>query len=408
MKLFRSLRLPLASLFIFSLVGIASEGPDPGQIEYSVGKLLETGHYSKRKLDDSLSKLLLKNYLEELDYNHLFFTQKDVDGFFQKDGTTLDDDIFLGNPKAAYEIYDVYKKRVEDRVEKVKALLNDNKFNYTSDRTIEINRQKAPWPKDEAAADDLWRDRVEGEMLQEELAQHKIDPPLKVVTRRYDQVLRNLHEQTKEDVIKIFLNTLAQTYDPHSEYMSRSELENFAINMRLSLIGIGAVLRSDEGYARIMELVPGGPAARDGKLKVGDRVRAVAQGDKDFVETVDMKLDKVVEMIRGKKDSIVRLQVIPRERHRSFDSQNRRDQTGRDQAEGTGGEGGNRRAPDVRWFGPAARMDYAAFVLRGHGSSRGCERYQHNERCSGAFEPAQARGDYWPRHGFAPERRWFA
>ncbi len=112
-------------------------------------------------------------------------------------------------------------------------------------------------------------------------------------------------------MIKTFLTVLAQTYDPHSEYMSRSELENFSINMRLSLVGIGAVLQSQEGYAKIMELVPGGPAAKDGRLKVGDRVVAVAQGEKDFVDAMDMKLDKVVEMIRGKKDTNVRLQVLP-------------------------------------------------------------------------------------------------
>jgi carboxyl-terminal processing protease len=123
--------------------------------------------------------------------------------------------------------------------------------------------------------------------------------------------LRNLREQTKDDVTKTFLSTLAQTYDPHSDYMSRSELENFSIHMRLSLVGIGAVLNSEEGYAKIMELVPGGPAAKDARLKVGDRVTAVAQGNNEFVDAVDMKLDKVVEMIRGKKDTIVKLQVLP-------------------------------------------------------------------------------------------------
>jgi carboxyl-terminal processing protease len=310
MKSLRLLQLPLASLFIFAIVGIAADQPDPGQIEISVGRLLEQGHYSRKKLDDNISRQLLKNYLEALDYNHLFFTQKDVDYFTGRYGTQLDDDILLGNPDAAFQVFNTYKKRVEDRVAKVKELLK-GKFEFASDRTIEINRQKSPWPKDEAAADQLWADRIEGEMLQETLNKHKIDPPLKVLTRRYDQVLRNLHEQNKEDVIKIFLSTLAQTYDPHSEYMSRSELENFSINMRLSLVGIGAVLHSEEGYAKIMELVPGGPAAKDGRLKVGDRVTAVAQGEKPFVDTVDMKLDKVVEMIRGKKDSIVRIQVIP-------------------------------------------------------------------------------------------------
>ena len=311
MKLLRSLWLPLATVLTLTLGGFAAEEPDAGQIEISVGKLLEQGHYSRKKLDDNVSKLLLKNYLETLDYNRLFFTQKDVDFFTQRYGTTLDDDILLGNPEAAYKIYDLYKQRVESRVTKVKATLTSEKFDFTSDRSVEFNRQKAPWPKDEAAADKLWHDRVEGELLQENLAKQKLEAPAAKIAKRYDQVLRNLHEQTKEDVVKIFLSTLAQTYDPHSEYMSRSELENFSINMKLSLVGIGAVLKSEDGYAKIIELVPGGPASKDGRLKVNDRVTGVAQGDKDFVETLDMKLDKVVEMIRGKKDTIVRLQVIP-------------------------------------------------------------------------------------------------
>src|SRR3954469_4704468 len=122
MKLLRFLRLPLASSFIFSLVGIAAEEPDPGQIEISVGKLLEQGHYSRRRLDDNVSRQLLKNYLDALDYNRLFFTQKDVDFFTGRYGTTLDDDILLGNPDAANKIYDTYKQRVEARVAKVKAV----------------------------------------------------------------------------------------------------------------------------------------------------------------------------------------------------------------------------------------------------------------------------------------------
>ncbi len=309
MKHLRFLLLPLAALCV-SAGPLAAEEPDPGQIEISVGRLLEQGHYSRKKLDDKVSQQLLKNFLEGLDYNHLFFMQGDVDGFTKKYATTLDDDILLGNPDAAYAIYDVYKKRVEDRVAQVKELLKRD-YEFKTDRTVEINRQKAPWPKDAADADKIWTDRVEGELLQETLNKHKIDPPVKVLARRYDQLLRNLHEQTKEDVVKTFLTVLAQTYDPHSEYMSRSELENFSINMRLSLVGIGAVLHSEEGYAKIMELVPGGPAAKEGHLKVGDRVVAVAQGAEDFVDAMDMKLDKVVEMIRGKKDTNVRLQVIP-------------------------------------------------------------------------------------------------
>lgn len=288
----------------------AATEPDAGQVSISVGRLLEQGHYSKRRLDDQVSKDLLKNYLEMLDYNHLFFTQKDVDAFSAKYATALDDDILLGNPNPAYEIYDLYQKRVEDRVAKVKEALKQD-FDFTTNETIELNRQKAPWPKDDDEADKLWAGRLKGEFLQEKLNEHPIDPPVKVLTRRYDQILLNLHEQTRDDVISTFLSTLAQTYDPHSEYLNKSALENFSINMRLSLVGIGAVLHSEEGYAKIMELVPGGPAEKSGQIKVNDRISAVAQGNGEFVDCVGMKLDKVVDMIRGKKGTNVRLQVIP-------------------------------------------------------------------------------------------------
>ncbi len=309
MKPIRFLLGPIFALTL-SLTGMAATDPDPGQIQTSVGRLLEQGHYSRKKLDDKISQQLLKNYLEGLDSNHLFFTQKDVDGLTAKYAKTLDDDILIGDPSAAFAIYDVYKRRVEERAAKVKEFLKEE-YTFKSDHAIEVNRQKSAWAKDAADADRIWRLRIEGELLQETLNKHKINPPVKVLTRRYDQMLRYLHEQTKEDVIKTFLSVLAQTYDPHSEYLSRSEMENFSINMRLSLVGIGAVLRSEDGYAEITEMVTGGPAFKDGRLKVGDRVAAVAQGDKDFVDTVDMKLDKVVEMIRGKKETIVRIQVIP-------------------------------------------------------------------------------------------------
>jgi carboxyl-terminal processing protease len=309
MKHSRSYLCLLASAGLLAGSPTLHAAPDPGQIMTSVGRLLEHGHYSRRKLDDSVSRQLLTNYLEALDYNHLFFTQKDVDAFTKKYATELDNDIVAGNTASAYAIHDLYKKRVTDRIAKAKEMLKQP-FDFKSDRTVEINRQKAPWPKDEADADRIWRDRIENELLAEHLSKTEKDP-LARITKRYDRLQRTINEQTREDVLNIFLSTLAQTYDPHSEYLSKSELENFSINMRLSLVGIGAVLQSDEGYAKIMEMVVGGPAAKDGRLKVGDRVSGVAQGDKEFVDTVDMKLDKVVEMIRGKKDTIVRLQVLP-------------------------------------------------------------------------------------------------
>src|ERR1700724_272880 len=257
-----------------------------------------------------MSKKVLQTYLELLDFSHLFFTQQDVDALNAKYGTALDDDVLLGNLKPAYEIYDLYAKRVDGRVAKVKELLKQP-IDFKTDATIELSRQKAPWPKDEAEADQLWRGRIANELLQEHLSEHPIEPGPQLVTRRYDRLARNVHEEDRDEQVKLFLDALAQTYDPHSEYLSKADLKNFSINMGLSLVGIGAMLRTEDGYAKIESLVPGGPAQVDGRLKVGDRITAVGQGTGDFVDVRDMRLDKVVEMIRGKKGTKVRLLAIP-------------------------------------------------------------------------------------------------
>ena len=305
-------RATLAVLLALSTVlpVSARTSPDPGQVGLAVARWLEQAHYSRKKLDDEMSAKLLKTYLESLDYNRLYFTQKDVDEFQAKYETTLDDAIFRGDLSPAREIFARFKQRVEDRVASNKKLAKKH-FDFTGNHAVELNRQKAPWPKDQAEADNLWRDRVEAELLQEHLNEFKLRPPEQAVTRRYEQTLRNVREMEDEDVVKTFLNALAQSYDPHSEYLSQSDLENFKIAMKLSLVGVGAVLRTDDGYARVMEVVPGGPADREGHLKANDRIAAVAQGNGEFEDVVDMKLDKVVEKIRGKKGTVVRLQVIP-------------------------------------------------------------------------------------------------
>jgi carboxyl-terminal processing protease len=279
-------------------------------IAMSVGRLLEEGHYTRGKLNEEVSKKFLQTYLELLDFSHLFFTQQDVDALNAKYGSSIAGDVLLGNLKPAYEIYDLYAKRVDERVAKVKDLLKQP-IDFKGDATIELSRQKSPWPKDEAEADQLWRGRITSELLQEHLSEHPIEPAPQLVARRYDRLARNVHEQDKDEQMKLFLDALAQTYDPHSEYLSKADMKNFSINMGLSLVGIGAMLRSEDGYAKIESLVPGGPAQVDGRLKVGDRITAVAQAQADFVDVREMRLDKVVEMIRGKKGTRVRLLVVP-------------------------------------------------------------------------------------------------
>ena len=311
------MKLPLRSSLIFTAVVALTISAQPvlaksdaEQIAISVGRLLEEGHYTHQPLTDEMSRKFLRTYLELLDFSHLFFTQQDVDAINAKYGTAVDDDVLLGNLKPAYEIYDLYQKRVDERVAKIKELLKQPP-DYKNDGTIELSRQKASWPKDEAEADQLWRGRIASELLQEHLSEHPIEPGPQLVGRRYDRLARNVHEEDKEEQIKLFLDALAQTYDPHSEYLSKADLKNFSINMGLSLVGIGAMLRTEDGYAKIESLVPGGPAQTDGRLKVGDRITAVAQGPAEYVDVRDMRLDKVVEMIRGRKGTHVRLLAIP-------------------------------------------------------------------------------------------------
>jgi carboxyl-terminal processing protease len=283
---------------------------DPEQVCISVGRLLEEGHYTRHRLNDEMSKKVLQTFLELLDFSHLFFTQQDVEALSAKYETSLDDDVLLGNLRPAYDIYDLYQKRVDERVAKIKELLKQP-MEFKGDAAIEVSRQKSPWPKDAAEADELWRGRIANELLQEKLSEHPIEPGPQLVERRYDRLARNVHEEDREEQMKLFLDALAQSYDPHSEYLSKADLKNFSINMGLSLVGIGAMLRSEDGYAKIESLVPGGPAQVDGRLKVGDRITAVAQGQGEYVDVRDMRLDKVVEMIRGKKSTRVRLLVIP-------------------------------------------------------------------------------------------------
>jgi len=354
----KNLRLPALLLAALLPAGTpvwaAKEEPKDenrlGEIAQTVGRMLESAHYSRVRLNQEVEPGItqarkgLDRYIELLDYNRLFFTQEDIDEFTSKYGEWLHEDILGGNLKPAYDIYDRFLARVKTRVEKINALL-DRGFTFDSDRTAQINRDKEPWPANEADADKIWADRLEAELLQLTLAEKAVaaatekksdEPgaetkatdekpaaaatpsvtspkrtPVETIRKRYERLYKSVQEENREDQAATFLSALAQSYDPHSEYMSQRALDNFNISMGLSLVGIGAVLRSDDGYAKIVELVPGGPADRGGKLKVNDRIVAVAQGEEEFEDVIDMKLDRVVERIRGKKGTTVRLQVLP-------------------------------------------------------------------------------------------------
>ena len=326
--------------FAVNLPARISAQTDYGEIALRVAKMLEEEHYLRHLFDNEVSERLLDNYIEYLDYSRVYFTQEDIDRFYNSYRHTLDDDVLRRDLSAAYDIYGVYKERVRSRVNLVKKLLDaKDEFHFDSDRSILLSRKDTAWPVDIAASDQLWHDLIEGDLLQETLrkeseeaekpgspetsdapkpeskkeAEKKNETPREIIMKRYDRVLDSVNDNDAEDVAVMFIKAISRAYDPHSEYFSQSQYDNFRIGMNKSLIGIGAMLSTEEdGSASIQGLVVGGPAHKAGELKVMDRIVGVGQGDDgEILDTVDMKLNEVVDLIRGEKGSMVRLKVIP-------------------------------------------------------------------------------------------------
>src|SRR5262245_33082170 len=287
------------------------QGPNDANIARLVARILEGQHYLKQAVDDEVSGKFLDGYLDALDNLHLYFLHSDV-AEFATYRTTLDDlTLKEGDTTPSRVIFTRFLERLQQQYDYVMDLLKTEEFEFKGNDRFVLNRKTLPRPKDLAEAKQLWRDRLRYEYLQEKLNKEKPEEIVKIITRRYTRVLRALKEYDNDDVLQVYLTALTRIYDPHSDYMGKSELENFSINMKLSLFGIGALLRSEDGICRIQSLVPGGPAERSKKLKPNDKIIAVAQGDQEPVDVVDMKLNKVVEQIRGPKDTEVRLIVIP-------------------------------------------------------------------------------------------------
>lgn len=313
MKFTRSFLLLALSGLLFSADPLPAAAPVPteesGQIGLLVGRLLAQEHYRRQALDNDLSKQFLQLYIDALDYNHRIFLQTDVDEF-QRFSSTLDEEILKANVKPGFDIYARYLKRVEQRVAMAKELLKE-KYTFDTDESIVIDRHEAPWPATDEDARQLWRQLIKNEILQERLNKKKPTEIVDLLTRRYERLLRAVHEDDADTVLQLYLTALANAFDPHSNYLPKQDLDNFAISMKLSLVGIGALLSSEDGYPKIVEVVPGGPADLDKHLKKNDRICAVGQGSGPMVDVVDMKLSKAVEMIRGEKGSVVRIQYIP-------------------------------------------------------------------------------------------------
>jgi len=286
-------------------------GAYDGNVASLTAKLLKRYHYDRRGLDSALSERFLERYFNLLDPMRIHFLKSDIAEFGRLRDRLPELTLERGDSSKANEIFARFLQRVDQRVEYVAGLLVENQFDFTGSDRHTPNRKDADWPDTLDSARELWRQHLRYEYLQEKLNKHKPEEILKTLSARYKRLLRSWGELDNEEVLQVYLTALSQAYDPHSDYMGKAQLENFAISMKLSLFGIGALLRSEDGYCKIESLVPGGPAARSKKIKPNDRIVAVAQKDQEPVDVIDMKLTKVVEMIRGPKETEVTLTIIP-------------------------------------------------------------------------------------------------
>ena len=285
-------------------------GPNDRQITLAVKSYLEREHFLRKPIDDEIASRWFDTFLAALDPLKIYFLQSDIDSFAEKK-TSLDDLVRRGDVNFAYEVYDRFLERVDERIPIVEALLKQ-KLNFNQKESIVIDRDTAVWAKTQAEVDDKWRRRIKYDLLVQKMEKVGPQEARKKLLRRYTSFAKRMHQMNADELLETYLSSLTSSLDPHTSFMSPGTLENFEITMRLQLDGIGASLKGEDGYTTVAEIVPGGAADKDGRLKKKDRIVGVGQGaEGEMVDVVDMNLNNVVKLIRGKRGTIVRLKVIP-------------------------------------------------------------------------------------------------
>jgi len=275
-----------------------------------VSSMFERSHYRQAPVNDPVSSLVLDRYLESLDGLRSYFTAADIEEF-ERYRYELDDAILEGKLEPAFEIFNRYQQRNRERMKFALAVL-DKEPDFTIDESFEFDRRKAPWAKDSAELDELWRKRVKNDAISLMLADKTWPEAREVLQKRYERAAKRSEQVTADDVFEIFMNAFAHVFDPHSSYFSPRNSEEYRIQMSLSYEGIGASLQSLDDYVTIMEILPGGSAQQSGELKATDRIIAVGQGKSgEMVDVVGWRLDDVVALIRGPNGSFVRLLIQP-------------------------------------------------------------------------------------------------
>ena len=274
---------------------------------------LSSRHYVTTELNDLLSEQIYQGFLEDLDPSKSYLLASDI-AEFDSLRYQLDDTLLRGDAKPAFIIFNRYHQRVLARFESILAQLEKGTdvFDFERDESLELDREEAPWATNNAELDDLWRRRLKNAVLNLRLADKEPEKIQELLLKRYKNRLTRTRQTNSEDVYQLYMNAFTRTYDPHTQYFSPRTSENFNINMSLSLEGIGAVLQQEDEFTRVVSLVPAGPADKSKQVFPDDKIVAVAQGlEGEMIDVIGWRLDEVVQLIRGKKDTIVRLDVIP-------------------------------------------------------------------------------------------------
>lgn len=273
---------------------------------------LEQRHYIDISLNDRMSERVLDSYIKRLDSNKSIFFQSDIDDFEQF-RHNIDDTILNGDLTPGYYIFNRYQERLINRLESLIETLSSSiaKLDFSRKEDLLLDREQEFWPKNTVEADDIWRQRLKNSVISLRIAEKSDEEIVQLLHKRFQNQLNRVKQTHSEDAFQIYLNSLTALYDPHTTYLSPTTSENFNINMSLSLEGIGAVLQTEDEFTKVVRLVHAGPADKQGQLQPSDRIVGVAQDNGEFQDVVGLRLDEVVQLIRGPKGSVVQLQVIP-------------------------------------------------------------------------------------------------
>lgn len=275
-----------------------------------VAQFIQKSHYNQVTVDDELSSKVLDFYIENLDRNRMYLLASDIE-YFERYRYQLDDIVKSRPLDPVYEMFEVYQTRVRERLTFALTQL-DTEPDFATEGEYRFDRTEAPWAEDTTELDSIWRSRVVNDALGLVLEDESWEKVQEVLSKRYKGFLKRLNQVNSDDVFERFMNMFAHAVDPHSSYLSPRNAEEYRMAMSLSYVGIGATLQTEDDFVRIVNIIRGGPADFDGKLKRDDRITAVAQGvEGDFTDVIGWRLDDVVDLIRGPKESVVRLQIIP-------------------------------------------------------------------------------------------------